>query len=275
MSTAYHPWTDGASKCTNKTLNQCVHFHVEWNQKGWVWALPIIYFYIMNSVNASTGFSGFQICMEHSPCIMPPLMQESLSNSTSEIAAAHSIISWIENDITKAKNTLLGVKVMQAFFTNKLCAHEEHYDISNCIMLATLHHHQEFKAGDQSRVAKVFPYWDGFFSVMKCFSESSSYILHLPNPPNMLPPTMPPCPNGSTKMTPPCPPHMSSDSQALLWQKMVWKNTTLRRLSTNERGAMAINTSHIDLAILKSMTCGCPTVNWKTVKLWTNGWLVR
>jgi hypothetical protein len=36
MSTAYHPQTDGASERTNKTLNQCVRYHVERNQKGWV-----------------------------------------------------------------------------------------------------------------------------------------------------------------------------------------------------------------------------------------------
>jgi hypothetical protein len=67
MSTAYHPQTGSASKHTNKTLNQCVHFHVECNQKGWVHALPIICFHTMNSVNTSMGFSGFQICMGCSP----------------------------------------------------------------------------------------------------------------------------------------------------------------------------------------------------------------
>jgi hypothetical protein len=67
MSTAYHPQTDGASERTNKMLNQCIRFHVECNQKGWVRALPIIHFHIMNSVNASTGFSGFQIRMGCSP----------------------------------------------------------------------------------------------------------------------------------------------------------------------------------------------------------------
>jgi hypothetical protein len=36
MSTAYHPQTNSASERTNKTLNQYIHFHVEWNQKGWV-----------------------------------------------------------------------------------------------------------------------------------------------------------------------------------------------------------------------------------------------
>jgi hypothetical protein len=72
MSTAYHPQTDGASKRTNKTLNQCVRFHVERNQRGWVRALPIIRFNMMNSVNASTGYSGFQLRMGQSPRVIPP-----------------------------------------------------------------------------------------------------------------------------------------------------------------------------------------------------------
>ena len=39
-SSAYHPQTDGASKHTNKTVNQLIRFHVERNQKGWLRALP-------------------------------------------------------------------------------------------------------------------------------------------------------------------------------------------------------------------------------------------
>lgn len=31
MSTAYHPQTDGASEQTNKMVNQCLRYHVEWN----------------------------------------------------------------------------------------------------------------------------------------------------------------------------------------------------------------------------------------------------
>jgi transposase InsO family protein len=36
LSTAYHPQTDGTSERTNKTVNQCIRYHVERNQKGWV-----------------------------------------------------------------------------------------------------------------------------------------------------------------------------------------------------------------------------------------------
>ncbi len=39
-SSSYHPQTDSASERTNKTLVQVLHFHIEWNQKGWVAALP-------------------------------------------------------------------------------------------------------------------------------------------------------------------------------------------------------------------------------------------
>jgi hypothetical protein len=64
---------------------------------------------------------------------------------------------------------------------------EEHYLVGDRVMLATLHCRRDFKAGDQSRVAKFFPCWDGPFSVTKAFPETSSYTLHLPNSPNVFP----------------------------------------------------------------------------------------
>jgi hypothetical protein len=42
MSTVFHPQTDGASKRSNKTVNQAIYFHVRRNQRGWVHALPRI-----------------------------------------------------------------------------------------------------------------------------------------------------------------------------------------------------------------------------------------
>ena len=61
MSTAYHPETNGSSKWTNKTINQCLCFHIDCQQKGWVCALLRIHFVIMNTVNALTEFSNFQL----------------------------------------------------------------------------------------------------------------------------------------------------------------------------------------------------------------------
>ena len=61
MSSTYHPQTNGSSEHTNKTINQAICFHVNRNQKGWVRALPCICFCMMNTINSSTGYSGFQL----------------------------------------------------------------------------------------------------------------------------------------------------------------------------------------------------------------------
>lgn len=61
MSSSFHPQTDGSSERTNKTVNQAIRYHVDRQQKGWVKALPRVRFGIMNTVNRSTGFSGFQL----------------------------------------------------------------------------------------------------------------------------------------------------------------------------------------------------------------------
>ena len=74
MSSAFHPQTDGASEWTNKTVNQCLWYHVNHAQSGWACALPHIQFNIMNTVDASTGYSNFQILYGCSPRILPPLL---------------------------------------------------------------------------------------------------------------------------------------------------------------------------------------------------------
>src|SRR5882762_8116442 len=79
LSSAYHPETDGSSERSNKTINQCIHYHIRHNQKGWVCALPRIRFDIMNSMNASTRFSNFQMRLSRSPRLIPPIVPYALN----------------------------------------------------------------------------------------------------------------------------------------------------------------------------------------------------
>jgi hypothetical protein len=74
MSTVYHPQTDSSSERSNKTVIQVLHFHVERNQKGWAKALPRVRFHIMNTLNASTGFSPFVLKTGRSPQLVPPFI---------------------------------------------------------------------------------------------------------------------------------------------------------------------------------------------------------
>ena len=118
MSTVYHPQTDGASECMNKTLNQAIRYHVDNNQKGWLSKLPQICFAIMNTVNASTGFSPFHLKMGRSPCLIPPLTPASTMVTTAEVDAPQ-IIAQLELDVMEAQDNLLAAKIHQAYHANE------------------------------------------------------------------------------------------------------------------------------------------------------------
>jgi hypothetical protein len=141
----------------------------------------------MNSINASTGYSGFQLRMERSPHVIPPLVPGHVREPGMEEITAWDIISKIEADIADAKDALLGAKILQAFYSNKSRGREDAYFVGDKVMLATLYRHREYKAGDMSRVAKFFPQWDGPYMVTRAFPEDSSYMLHLPNSPDTFP----------------------------------------------------------------------------------------
>jgi hypothetical protein len=142
LSSSYHPQTDGSSERTNKTINQCIRYHVRRNQKGWVRALPRVQFDIMNSVNASTGFSNFQIRFGRSPRLIPPIVPANLLPSSSSSPETHTaqaqmLISQIETDVAKAKDNLLQAKVFQAHYANLNRSPDIPFEVGNKVMLST------------------------------------------------------------------------------------------------------------------------------------------
>jgi hypothetical protein len=113
MSSAYHPETDGVSKRSNKTINQSLRYHVRRNQKGWVRALPCIRFDIMNSINASTGFSPFQLRLGRLPRIIPPIIPSEVSYP--EAISAADIINRVSDDVVEAKDNMLQHQSLYVF----------------------------------------------------------------------------------------------------------------------------------------------------------------
>jgi hypothetical protein len=184
MSTAYHPETDRSSEQSNKTINQCVHFHVQRNQQGWVKALPKVRFDIMNTTNASTGFSPFQLRTGQSSRIIPPLMDHHnmpMDIRMPEGEPAQEVIKQIQLDIAESKDCLLAAKVSQADAANRHQGKEDVFVVGDQFMLSTLHRRQEYKSKHQKRAAKFFPRFNGLYKITKAHLGFSTYILHLPN----------------------------------------------------------------------------------------------
>jgi len=178
MSSAYHPQTDGASEQTNKTVNQCIRFHVECNQKGWVKALPRVHFHIMNSVNASTGFSPFQLHLGRSPRVLPPLSETQVADSDSFDAA--SFLSRLELDVLEAQDNLLAAKAQQAQAANRHRLANPHFAVGDKVMLSTKHRQHEYIMSGSGHVAKFMPRYDSPYTVLSAAPETSTYVLDIP-----------------------------------------------------------------------------------------------
>ena len=75
----------------------------------------------MNSVNASTGFSNFQIRLGRSPRLIPPIVPTTItdlrSNAT-ESVCAQELIKTIKMDVAEAKDNLIQAKVFQTHYAN-------------------------------------------------------------------------------------------------------------------------------------------------------------
>ena len=71
----------------------------------------------MNTVNTPMGYSGFQLHLGQSPCIIPSIMPSHLFPELhSAGTAAKTVIAQLQNDIT-TKNNLPLTKVTQAHYT--------------------------------------------------------------------------------------------------------------------------------------------------------------
>jgi hypothetical protein len=117
MSTSYHFKTDGSSEQTNKAVNQAIRWHADNNQKGWPAKHPHVQFTIMNTINASTWLSGFQLKTGRSPLIIPPIVPLA-QNATAEQITAHDIITCVNLNVWEAQDNLT-TKIFQAYHANE------------------------------------------------------------------------------------------------------------------------------------------------------------
>ncbi|KAJ3568444.1 hypothetical protein NP233_g5716 [Leucocoprinus birnbaumii] len=164
MSSSFHPETDGASERTNKTVVQCLRFFVERNQTGWVKALPRVRFNLMNSINASTGLSGFQLKSGFSPKILPSAITLPPALDTVAGDRARALLQVVNDNCFEAQDNLLAAKIVQAHYVNGHRANRR----------------RDYVMKGSGRVAKFMPRFDGPFEVLKAHPETSSYTLRLP-----------------------------------------------------------------------------------------------
>lgn len=187
MSTSYHPQTDGSSERSNKTVEQCVRFHVERNQKGWAKSLPRVHFAIMNTVNRSTGFSGFQLKSGFSPRLIPPIVPPAELFDSDPSCIALDLANRLRDDVGEAQDNLLRSKVDQAIQANKHRAPDFDYNVGQRVFLSTKRRVREYLKKDEKRTAKFVVTHDGPYTIIDKNRTHSTYTLDLPPHSNIHP----------------------------------------------------------------------------------------
>ncbi|KAF9047989.1 hypothetical protein BDZ89DRAFT_921065, partial [Hymenopellis radicata] len=97
----------------------------------------------MNTVNASTGFSGFQLRMGRSPRIMPPIVPSTRKFSDAE-KLAREIIDRLTHDTAEAQDALIAAKVNQAASANKHRAEDPGFTVGERVLLSTFHRRRNY-----------------------------------------------------------------------------------------------------------------------------------
>jgi hypothetical protein len=144
----------------------------------------------MNTINVSTGFSPFQLCMGRSPRVIPPLTPNTLMDTTSngpEAVDALALIQSLVLDVKEAQDNLLAAKVSQAEFTNRHWDPEVVFTEGEKVLLSTKYRRCEYIQKKSGSSAKFMPQFDGPYPLTKAHATKSNYTLDLPNEPNRFP----------------------------------------------------------------------------------------
>jgi hypothetical protein len=141
----------------------------------------------MNTVNASTSFSGFQLRLGRSPRIIPPLVTPAARDAPDEEKLACEIIKHLALDIAEAQDNLLTAKINQAKQANKSRRPDHDLKIGDMCKLLTTNRRRVYMSTGSSRVVKYMPRFNGPYKILDKHAEFSTYTLELPNEPNRFP----------------------------------------------------------------------------------------
>lgn len=129
----------------------------------------------MNTVNASTGFSPFQLKSGRSPRLIPPLVPLP-DDAAPEAFSAHDLLGSIEQDVKEAQDNLLRAKTEQAFQANKSRAPEHSFKVGDCVRLSTTNHRKQYKNKNDFRCVKFMPRFD-IYRIVEANPSVSTYTL--------------------------------------------------------------------------------------------------
>lgn len=170
MSTAFHPQTDGATERVNRSIGQILRSVVRPDQSDWVVRCPMVEFAINASVNASTGFSPFDLNFGYSPHMLQSI-PVGVASHPGVTALANRALHYLAD----AHDAVIASRVFQTHQADKGRSGELKIGEGDLVYLST----KNLKT-PKSRAGKLVPKFVGPYRVVKAIPEKSVYELELP-----------------------------------------------------------------------------------------------
>src|SRR3954463_14386050 len=104
MSTAHHPQTDGQTERANRTLEDMLRAYINYKQDNWDDCLTAAEFAYNNSVQASTGYSPFELDCGQIPITPTHVLDQGINPSN--VASVEDFLLHWRNMLLHAKDTL-------------------------------------------------------------------------------------------------------------------------------------------------------------------------
>ena len=133
----------------------------------------------MNTINASTGFTPFQLCFGKSAHILPPItMPQSQDDSRQQ--TANELIDQMQPLQLEAQDNLLTAKVCQVYQENSHWQLSFPFKIRDRVVLSTTNRRHVYKTGERPCMAKFMPCLDSPYPIIVTNKLHSTVTLELP-----------------------------------------------------------------------------------------------
>ena len=112
MSTAFHLFADGATERANRSIAQILHTVVSNDQKDWLGKCLMVEFTINSSVNATTGYTLFELYYGYMPQSGQHISTDTTFKGVKQFAQQ---AVW---NLVDVHNTILEHRIEQTILTN-------------------------------------------------------------------------------------------------------------------------------------------------------------
>lgn len=166
MSSSFHPQTDGATECANRTVTQMLRQCVEPHQRDWVTKLPAIEFAMNSATSSTTGYAPFFLNYGR----MPPSM---IFETNSEYPGVKNFVEQTKAAIMDAHDSIISARFKQTELSNKK-RKESPFVKGDMVYLSTAN-----LTLPKGRAHKLPPKFIGPYKILEDY-KNNTYLLDVP-----------------------------------------------------------------------------------------------